>query len=133
HTGLDVVDGHHAVALPGLVDCHTHPAFGGDRAAEFDLRARGADYETIHASGGGIRATVAATRGLGPGGIARAVRRHFGWMRAHGTTTAEGKSGYGLDRDTELASLRAVAQLQPIETSATFLGAHAVPPEFGDA
>ena len=62
HGGLETVDCHGAVAIPGLVDCHTHPAFGGDRAGEFDLRAQGADYERIHASGGGIRSTVEATR-----------------------------------------------------------------------
>src|SRR5690348_9762764 len=130
HDELPIVDGHHRVALPGLVDCHTHPAFGGSRAGEFDLRAQGADYEAIHAAGGGIRATVEATRALGPARLERAVARHLGWMRAHGTTTAEGKSGYGLDRDTELASLRAIAAAGGVPT---FLGAHAVPPEFGDA
>ena len=67
HGGLETVDGHGAVAIPGLVDCHTHPAFGGDRAGEFDLRAQGADYERIHAAGGGIRSTVAATRRAGRG------------------------------------------------------------------
>jgi imidazolonepropionase len=133
HPDLPVVDGQHRIAIPGLIDCHTHPAFGGNRAAEFDLRAQGADYERIHAAGGGILATVRATRELGPAGLERAVRRHLGWMQTTGTTTAEGKSGYGLDRDTELASLRAVAAEHAIETSPTFLGAHSVPAEFGDA
>jgi imidazolonepropionase len=133
HPHLAVVDGHHSVAIPGLIDCHTHPAFGGDRAAEFEIRALGGDYEQIHAAGGGIRATVAATRALGAQGLRAEVRRHLAWMQATGTTTAEGKSGYGLDRDTELASLEAVVAQHPIETSATFLGAHAVPLEFGDA
>lgn len=130
---LPVVSGEGLVALPGLVDCHTHPAFGGDRAAEFELRAQGADYETIHAAGGGILATVAATRALGPEGLCEAVRRHTGWMAAHGTTTAECKSGYGLDGPTELASLAAICERHPIETVPTFLGAHAVPPEFESA
>ncbi|MGN6379848.1 MAG: imidazolonepropionase [Gaiellales bacterium] len=129
---LPALDCQRRIAIPGLVDCHTHPAFGGNRAGEFDLRAQGADYERIHAEGGGIMSTVRATREAGPSGIARAVRRHLSWMRASGTTTAEGKSGYGLDRDTELASLQAVAGQHPIETTATFLGAHAVPPEFGN-
>lgn len=133
HTHLPVVDCHRWIAIPGLVDCHTHPAFGGDRAGEFDLRAQGADYEQIHAGGGGILSTVTATRALGQAGLERAVRRHLGWMQAAGTTTAECKSGYGLDRDTELASLRAAAAQHPIETSPTFLGAHSVPPEFADA
>ncbi|HSD02434.1 MAG TPA: hypothetical protein VLB81_08700, partial [Gaiellales bacterium] len=133
HGGLEAVDCHGAVAIPGLVDCHTHPAFGGDRAGEFDLRAQGADYERIHASGGGIRSTVEATRGLGAAALAEETARHLGWMAANGTTTAEGKSGYGLDRETELASLAAVAGPHPIETVPTYLGAHAVPPEYGSA
>ncbi len=133
HGGLEMVDCRGAVAIPGLVDCHTHPAFGGDRAGEFDLRAQGADYERIHAAGGGIRSTVEATRRLGADGLAAAVARHLGWMAANGTTTAEGKSGYGLDRETELASVTAVAAPHPIATVPTYLGAHSVPPEFGSA
>src|SRR6185312_3022929 len=132
HPDLDRVDGRGRVAIPGLIDCHTHPAFGGDRANEFDLRAQGADYERIHAAGGGIAASVAATRELDAAGLGAAVARHMGWMAAHGTTTAEGKSGYGLDRDTELRSLEAVAAVEAIETVPTWLGAHSVPPEFGD-
>jgi imidazolonepropionase len=133
HGGLEAVDCRGAVAIPGLVDCHTHPAFGGDRAAEFDLRAQGADYERIHASGGGIRSTVEATRRLGAEGVRQVTAQHLGWMAANGTTTAEGKSGYGLDRDTELASLAAVAGPHEIATVPTYLGAHSVPPEFGSA
>jgi imidazolonepropionase len=133
HADLERVDCRGAVAIPGLVDCHTHPAFGGDRAGEFDLRAQGADYERIHASGGGIRSTVEATRRLGAAGLGEATARHLGWMAANGTTTAEGKSGYGLDRDTELASLAAVAGPHPIATVPTYLGAHSVPPEAGSA
>ena len=132
HPDLEPVDGRGRVAIPGLIDCHTHPAFGGDRAIEFDLRAQGADYERIHASGGGIAASVAATRQLDAAGLRAAVARHMGWMAAQGTTTAEGKSGYGLDRDTELRSLEAVAAVEAIETVPTWLGAHSVPPEFGD-
>ena len=133
HGDLERVDCGGDVAIPGLVDCHTHPAFGGDRAGEFDLRAQGADYERIHASGGGIRATVEATRGLGAAGVAGVTAAHLGWMAANGTTTAEGKSGYGLDLETELASLRAVGGPHPIATVPTYLGAHSVPPEFGSA
>jgi imidazolonepropionase len=118
-------------AVPGLVDCHTHPAFGGDRVDEFSLRARGASYEELHAAGGGILSTVRATREAGGSGLRAAVSRHRGWMLRHGTTTFEGKSGYGLDRETELASLRAVAAAGGVPT---WLGAHAVPPELeGDA
>src|SRR6187401_2549703 len=117
-------------AVPGLVDCHTHAAFGGDRVDEFSLRAGGASYEELHAAGGGILSTVRATREAGEEGLRRAVERHRGWMLAAGTTTFEGKSGYGLDRETELASLRAVAAAGGVPT---FLGAHSTPPEFADA
>ncbi len=128
----DVVelDGSGHCAIPGLVDCHTHPAFAGDRVEEFSLRAAGASYEELHAAGGGILSTVRATRAASEDELARAVRGHAGWMLRAGTTTFEGKSGYGLDRDTELASLRAVAGAGGIPT---WLGAHAVPPEFADA
>ena len=117
-------------AIPGLVDCHTHAAFGGDRVEEFALRAGGASYEELHARGGGILSTVRATREAGEDGLRAAVARHRDWMRGHGTTTFEAKSGYGLDRDTELASLRAIREAGGIPT---WLGAHAVPPEFDDA
>src|SRR5918993_579679 len=127
----DVVelDGSGLCAIPGLVDCHTHPAFGGDRVEEFSLRAAGAGYEQLHAAGGGILATVRATREAGESGIREAVARHCGWMLQSGTTTFEGKSGYGLDLETELASLRAIRDLGG---APTFLGAHATPPEFDD-
>jgi imidazolonepropionase len=124
------VDGRGLCAIPGLVDCHTHPAFGGDRVEEFALRAAGASYEELHAAGGGILSTVRATRTAGPDGLHGAVRRHRGWMLRSGTTTWEGKSGYGLDRETELASLRAIRDAGGLPT---WLGAHAVPPEFDDA
>jgi imidazolonepropionase len=127
------VDGRGLCAIPGLVDCHTHAAFGGDRVEEFSLRAGGASYEELHALGGGILSTVRATRAAGEQGLREAVERHRGWMRAHGTTTFESKSGYGLDRETELASLRAIKAAGGVPT---WLGAHAVPPEFdgnGDA
>jgi imidazolonepropionase len=117
-------------AVPGLVDCHTHPAFGGDRVGEFSLRAGGASYEELHAAGGGILSTVAATRALSPESLLERVERNAAWMLAQGTTTWEGKSGYGLDHDTELASLRAV---RAAGGSPTWLGAHSVPPEHADA
>jgi len=101
------------VALPGLVDCHTHACFAGDRVEEFSLRAAGASYEELHAAGGGILATVRATRAAGEEALRRAVERHRGWMLSRGTTTFEAKSGYGLDRDTELASLRAIRAAGP--------------------
>jgi imidazolonepropionase len=130
---LPSLDAGGRIAVPGLVDCHTHAAFAGDRVDEFDLRAAGAGYEEIHAAGGGIASTVRATRAAGPDGIALALGRHLAWMAAGGTTTAEVKSGYGLDLETELAQLRAIDAADSIETVATFLGAHAVPPEAGGA
>jgi imidazolonepropionase len=126
---VEELDGRGLCAVPGLVDCHTHPAFGGDRVEEFSLRAAGASYEELHAAGGGILSTVRATRALDQEGLRARVERHAAWMLAHGTTTWEGKSGYGLDRETELASLRAV---RASGGSPTWLGAHAVPPEHPD-
>ncbi|GIU95159.1 MAG: imidazolonepropionase [Gaiellaceae bacterium] len=127
---VEEVDGRGLSAIPGLVDCHTHACFAGDRVHEFALRAAGASYEELHAAGGGILATVRATRAAGEEGLAAALERHRRWMLQAGTTTFEAKSGYGLDRDTELAQLRAVARAGGVPT---WLGAHAVPPEHADA
>ena len=127
---VEELDGRGLCALPGLVDCHTHACFAGDRAAEFELRARGAGYEELHAAGGGILSTVEATRAAGEDGLREAVQRHREWMLHAGTTTFEAKSGYGLDRDTELASLFAIKAEGGIPT---WLGAHAVPPEYENA
>jgi imidazolonepropionase len=127
---VDEIDGRGLSAIPGLVDCHTHACFAGDRVDEFSLRAAGASYEELHAAGGGILSTVRATRAAGDDQLPEAMQRHRGWMLRAGTTTFEAKSGYGLDRDTELASLGAIAAAGGIPT---YLGAHAVPPEFDDA
>src|SRR5438552_3408904 len=127
---VEELDGSGLCAIPGLVDCHTHPAFGGDRVEEFSLRAGGASYEELHAAGGGILSTVRATRALDEPALHERVARHAAWLLRHGTTTWEGKSGYGLDRDTELASLRAI---RAAGGTPTWLGAHAVPPEAPDA
>ncbi len=124
------LDGRGRAAVPGLVDCHTHACFAGDRAAEFELRSRGASYEELHAAGAGILATVRAARAAGRDGLERALERHRTWMLAHGTTTFEAKSGYGLDAETEVAQLEAVAAAGGVPT---WLGAHAVPPEFEEA
>jgi imidazolonepropionase len=127
---VDELDGSGLCAIPGLVDCHTHACFAGDRVEEFALRAAGASYEELHAAGGGIMATVRATRAAGEATLADAVRTHRRRMLRAGTTTFESKSGYGLDRETELASLRAISAAGG---APTWLGAHAVPPEFDDA
>ena len=127
---VEELDGRGLCAVPGFVDCHTHACFAGDRVDEFELRARGASYEELHAAGGGILGTVQATRSAGEEGLQAAVRRHRDWMLRAGTTTFEAKSGYGLDRNTELASLRAILREDGVPT---WLGAHAVPPEFDDA
>jgi imidazolonepropionase len=127
---VEELDGRGLCAIPGLVDCHTHPCFAGDRVEEFALRAAGASYEELHAAGGGIMSTVRATRDAGADALAERVREHSAWMLRAGTTTFEGKSGYGLDRDTELASLVAVHEAGGVPT---WLGAHAVSPEWPDA
>jgi imidazolonepropionase len=127
---IEEIDCRGRCAIPGLVDCHTHACFAGDRVEEFSLRAGGATYEELHAAGGGILSTVRATRAAGEAALRDAVERHRGWMLAHGTTTFEAKSGYGLDKETELAQLRAVAAAGGVPT---WLGAHAVPPEFDSA
>jgi imidazolonepropionase len=117
-------------AIPGFVDCHTHACFAGDRVEEFSLRAAGASYEELHSRGGGILSTVRATRAAGEQGLAEALTRHSDWMLRAGTTMFEAKSGYGLDRETELAQLRTIRAAGGIPT---WLGAHTVPPEFSEA
>jgi imidazolonepropionase len=127
---VEELDGRGLSAVPGLVDCHTHACFAADRVDEFALRAGGATYEELHAAGGGILSTVRATRAAGREALTRATHEHRSWMRRHGTTTFEAKSGYGLDRETELAQLEAVADVGGVPT---WLGAHAVPPEHDGA
>ena len=127
---VDELDGRGLCAIPGLVDCHTHACFAGDRVEEFSLRAGGASYEELHAAGGGIMSTVRDTRAASKDELAAAVRTHRSWLLRAGTTTFESKSGYGLDRTTELASLQAIRDAGGVPT---WLGAHAVPPEFEDA
>jgi imidazolonepropionase len=127
------LDARGGTVTPGLIDPHTHLLFAGSREGELELRQRGADYLEILASGGGILATVAATRAATADSLAQHGRRWLDEMLRHGTTTIEAKSGYGLDLPTELRLLdvaHALGQEGPIEVLPTWLGAHAVPPEF---
>jgi imidazolonepropionase len=120
---------------PGLIDCHTHLVFAGDRAREFELRLQGATYEEIARAGGGIISTVTATRAATEEALEAAAMRRLRALAAEGVTTIEIKSGYGLRTDAELKSLRVARRLgatAPVTVRTTFLGAHAVPPEFKD-
>lgn len=132
----EIVDAKGKVVLPGFVDAHTHPVFGGDRIDEFEMRARGATYEQIAASGGGIRTTVGKTRAASEEDLFVQSKKHTDWFLAGGTTTIEAKSGYGLTVEDELKLLRVIRRLNaetPLEFVPTFLGAHAVPGEFQSA
>ncbi len=120
---------------PGLIDCHTHLVFGGDRAHEFELRLNGASYEEVARAGGGIVSTVKATRAASEDALFASADRRLSALMAEGVTTIEVKSGYGLETDTELRQLRVARRLgreRPVSVSTTFLGAHALPPEFRD-
>jgi imidazolonepropionase len=128
-----VVDGRGHSLVPGFVDPHTHVVFAGDRRDELRRRLGGATYAEIAAAGGGILSTVRATRAASDDDLVEQSRTRLAEMLREGTTTAEAKSGYGLDVETEVRMLKAVARLnamQPIELVATFIGAHEVPPEF---
>jgi imidazolonepropionase len=121
------------VVLPGFVDPHTHLVWAGDRAAEFELRLQGRTYLEILAAGGGIISTVRATRQAGLDNLLEQTRRRAAAMFRHGTTTAEAKTGYGLETTSELIQLDALLRLDaegPLELAPTFLGAHAIAPEF---
>jgi len=127
------VDAGGRLVTPGLVDCHTHLVFAGDRAGEMEQRLAGATYEEIAAAGGGILATVRATRAAGDDELLEAAAGRLRRLRRSGVTTVEVKSGYGLDLDTELRMLavaRRLAAACDVAVRTTFLGAHAVPPEF---
>lgn len=120
---------------PALIDCHTHLVFGGNRANEFEMRLQGASYEEVARAGGGIISTVRATRDASEAELLEQTLRRADALVAEGVSTIEIKSGYGLDRYTELRCLRVareVANLRPVEVRTSFLGAHAIPPEYKD-
>lgn len=121
------------LVTPALIDCHSHLLHGGDRAQEFEMRLNGASYETIARAGGGILSTVNATRQASVDDLIAAALPRLDALLAEGVTLVEVKSGYGLECDTELRMLRAarrLAQLRPVRIVTTFLGAHAIPPEY---
>jgi imidazolonepropionase len=129
----EMIDASNRVVMPGFVDPHTHLVFAGSREDEFESRLRGATYMEIMAAGGGIMSTVRATRAAALPHLIAQSRERLDRMLAYGTTTAEAKSGYGLNVDDELKMLKAIRQLDaihPIDLVPTFLGAHAVPVEF---
>ena len=132
-TNTRILDGRGKIALPGFVDPHTHLIFSGTREHELEMKLKGRTYLEILESGGGILYTVKLTRKASRERLVEEAGCRLDRMLLHGTTTAEAKSGYGLDEETELRSLRVIRELDrthPVDLVATFLGAHAVPPEF---
>jgi imidazolonepropionase len=123
------------LVTPGLIDCHTHLVFGGNRAHEFEMRLGGIAYADIAKAGGGIASTVRATRTQSDAELVAAALKRLDTLLAEGITTIEIKSGYGLDVDTEMKMLRVareLGKLRPVDVITSFLGAHALPPEFQD-
>jgi imidazolonepropionase len=123
-------DARGAWITPGLIDCHTHLVYAGNRAQEFEQRLKGATYEEIARAGGGILSTVKATRAASEEDLLHLAQRRLSRWEAEGATVIEVKSGYGLDRETELKILRAARRLSGLTVKTTFLGAHALPEEY---
>lgn len=133
--GFDIIDASAKTVLPGFVDSHTHLVFGGYRAEEFSWRLRGDSYMDIMKRGGGILNTVRATRSASKESLIESGIKRLDSMMSFGVTTVEGKSGYGLDRDTEIKQLEVMKELNsrhPIDVVGTYLGAHAVPEAYKD-
>ncbi|WP_373506051.1 imidazolonepropionase [Aestuariivirga sp.] len=132
-SGMHGINCQGRLVTPGLIDCHTHLVYGGNRAHEFEMRLGGIAYADIAKSGGGIASTVRATRTQSEGELVASALKRLDALLAEGITTVEIKSGYGLDERTELKMLRVVRELdklRPVDVAATYLGAHAIPPEF---
>ncbi len=135
YTAERTIDASGKTVCPGFVDAHTHVVYAGDRIDEFEMRIRGATYLQIMEAGGGIASTMRATRGATVGQLVAAARPRLDAMLSLGTTTVEAKTGYGLDAASEIRMLEAIAALDgehAVDLLPTFLGAHAVPPEFRD-
>ena len=131
--GAETEDFGGRLMTPALIDCHTHLVFGGNRAREFEMRLEGATYEEIARAGGGILSTVAATRALSEDDLVAAALPRLDRLVAEGVATVEIKSGYGLTVADELKMLRAarrLGELRPVRVKTSYLGAHAVPPEY---
>jgi imidazolonepropionase len=126
----ETIEAEGRLVTPGLVDAHTHLVFVGHRAAEAAMRREGATYQEIAAAGGGIRSSMRALRAATETELVAETRRHADWMLRSGTTTAEAKTGYGLDLESELRSIRAMRAVEQLEVVPTWLGLHAIPPEF---
>lgn len=134
-TSAKIIDAHGTLITPGLIDCHTHLIYAGNRAQEFEQRLLGVSYEQIAQQGGGILSTVRATRAASVEQLVELATPRLQALMAEGVTTVEIKSGYGLDLQTELNMLRAARELAkrfPVRISTTLLGAHAVSPEYKD-
>ncbi|SHG12809.1 imidazolonepropionase [Marisediminitalea aggregata] len=130
-----MIDGQQQWLLPGFIDCHTHLVYGGNRANEFEMRLQGVSYKDIALQGGGIKSTVEQTRRANEASLFKSAAKRARRLAEEGVTTIEVKSGYGLDNDTELRMLRVAKSLEtqlPVRIATTFLGAHALPPEFAD-
>lgn len=129
----NAIDGKDLWLTPGLIDCHTHLVYGGNRANEFEMRLQGATYEEIAKAGGGIVSTVTATRSADKNALFKAAAKRLSYLIDEGVTTIEIKSGYGLDLASEQKMLEVASELEqyaPVEVSKTFLGAHALPTEY---